>query len=242
MNTENRDPLSPVADATQVAPSGPRFLYLHGFGSGPGSAKGLALAEHFRQRGVTLELLNLRRPSLERLRLSEMIGTVGDAIGGPHDRAVLFGSSLGGLTASRVAEQDPRVCALILLAPALRFLERWRLRLGDAAWRRWEETGWLEIEDYATKRPTRIDFGFVGDVQPLDARGGGWPDVRVPTLIVHGRDDEIVDIDLSRRWASGKRHVRLVEVPDRHELTASLPRIIAEVDEFLRPFLGPAER
>jgi hypothetical protein len=62
--------------------------------------------------------------------------------------------------------------------------------------------------------------------------------VRVPTLIVHGVNDPVVDVELSRRFAAGKRHVRLVEVDDGHELAASLDRIKTEADSFLAPFLG----
>jgi pimeloyl-ACP methyl ester carboxylesterase len=220
--------------------SGPRWLYLHGFASGPNSTKGVKLAEHFARRGVRIERLDLRRPSFEHLRLSAMIASVRDAIGGERDRAVLLGSSLGGLTASRVAEEDARVCALVLLAPAFCFAERWRARLGEDAWRAWRDTGWLEVDDYAEQKRARIDFDFVGDAATVDARSHGWPDVRVPTLVVHGRADPVVDVELSRRWAAGKRWVRLVEVDDGHELAASLPRIAAEADEFLRPFFHGA--
>ena len=113
-----------------VSTPGPRWLYLHGFGSSRDSAKGLALSQRFAELGITLDRLDLRRPSLEHLRLSAMIEAVRAAIGAERDRAVVFGSSLGGLTAARVAEQDARVCALVLLAPAFRFPERWRARLG----------------------------------------------------------------------------------------------------------------
>jgi pimeloyl-ACP methyl ester carboxylesterase len=215
-----------------------RWLYLHGFASGPNSSKGLKLADHYQRQGITLERLDVRRPSFEHLRLSAILSTVNDAIGDARSRAVLFGSSLGGLAASRVAESDARVCALVLLAPAFRMIERWRQRLGEEAWRRWEESGWLETEDYAEHRTSRVDFGFTVDAAEIDARSGGWPDVRVPTLIVHGRADEVVDIELSRTWARGKRWVRLVEVDDGHELGASVERIAAEADSFLAPFRG----
>ncbi|WP_224364496.1 YqiA/YcfP family alpha/beta fold hydrolase [Hyalangium versicolor] len=222
-----------------VSPPGPRWLYLHGFASGPESAKGVALSAHYARYGIPLERLNLRQPSLEHLRLSAMMRTVREAIGGERDRAILFGSSLGGLTACRVAEEDARVCALVLLAPALRAMEQLRRRAGEAGMRRWEQTGWMETQDYAEKRMVRVDFGFVPDLKAIDARSGGWPDVRVPTLILHGRQDDTVDIHASRQWARGKRHVRLVEVDDGHELVASLGRITAEADDFLRPFLAP---
>jgi pimeloyl-ACP methyl ester carboxylesterase len=215
----------------------PRFLYLHGFGSGPRSAKGLVFAEHYERRGVVLERLNLRVPSLEHLRLSTMITTVRAALGGEHDRAVIIGSSLGGLTAARVAERDARVSGLILLAPAFRMIERWRERLG-AGWDAWRDSGWLEIQDYAERCPARVDIGFADDAAAIDAAGHGWPDVRVPTLILHGRNDDTVDIELSRQFADSRRHVRLVELDDGHELIASLPTLLAEADAFLAPWLG----
>jgi uncharacterized protein len=217
--------------------TGPRWLYLHGFGSGPESAKGRALAAYYANRGVSLERLDLRRPSREHLRLSAMIEEVTRALGGPRDRGVVFGSSLGGLTACRVAERDARVSALVLLAPAFRIVERWRTRLGDDAWSRWRATGWLEVDDHMTGGKARIDFGFPEDAERIDGGGDGWPDVRVPTLIVHGARDEVVDVELSRDFARGKRHVRLVEVDDGHDLLASIDRIQRESEAFLLGYL-----
>ena len=199
---------------------GPRWLYLHGFASGPGSAKGSRLADHYAEKSVTVECLDLRRPSMDHLRLSAMMAHVRDAIGTPADCAVVLGSSLGGLTAARVAEEDARVCALVLLAPAFRLVERWRARIGEAEWEGWRTTGCLETKDHASGGMARVDFAYTEDVARVEARGGGWPDVRVPTLIVHGSRDDIVPVEGSRRWADGKPHVRLVEVDDGHELVA----------------------
>lgn len=216
---------------------GPRFLYLHGFASGPDSAKGVATAKRFAELGVAVERLNLRLPSFEHLRVSAMMAHVEEAIGGPRDRAVLFGSSLGGLVASRVAAEDARVSALVLLAPAFRLFERWRSRLGGE-FAEWERTGWIEVDDHALKKKGRVDFDFVREAESMDAKDGGLPDVRVPVVIVHGRRDETVDIEVSRAFAAGKRHVRLVEVDDGHELVASLPVILGEAERHLAGFLG----
>jgi uncharacterized protein len=210
----------------------PRYLYLHGFASGPHSAKAVAYATHYAQRGVGIDRLDLRVPSLEHLRLSAMITAVQQAIGDPRDRAVVIGSSLGGLTAARVAERDPRVTAIVLLAPAFQLIARWRELPG---WDDWRRLGWREIHDYKTNRPARIDFGFADEAMAIDV---GYPDVRVPTLILHGADDEIVSISHSRTFAAGKPHVRLVELDDGHDLIASLPRMLEETDRFLAPWLG----
>ena len=228
-----------LMNSTPAPPTlGPRWLYLHGFASGATSHKGLVISEHFVRHGVTMERLDVRVPSFERLRLSQMVASVRGAIGGGRDRAILFGSSLGGLTAARVAEEDPRVCALVLLAPAFRIMERWRERMGEEGWAAWQSTGWLDTLDYISKTMSRIDFGFAEDAVAFDARGGGWPDVRVPTLILHGVNDPVVDVALSRAWSAGKRHVKLIEVDDGHELSASLERIKTEAEGFLAPFLG----
>jgi pimeloyl-ACP methyl ester carboxylesterase len=210
----------------------PRFLYLHGFASGPHSAKAVAFAEHYAQQGIGIDRLDLQVPSLEHLRLSAMIAEVQSAIGEARDRAVIIGSSLGGLTAARVAERDPRVGALVLLAPAFQLIARWRQLPG---WDDWRRRGWREIHDYKTNRPARIDFEFASEAMTIDV---GYPDVRIPTLILHGRRDEVVSIEHSRTFAREKSHVRLIELDDGHDLTASLPRMFTEIDRFLAPWLG----
>lgn len=212
-----------------------RFLYLHGFASGPRSTKGMKFAEHLAARGIELERLDLRVPSFEHLRLSAMLDVVQRALGDdPRERAVVFGSSLGGLTAARAAERDPRITALVLLAPAFQLVQRWQVALGPA-FADWQRTGWREVLDYTTGQPARVDFGFVEDAARIDV---GFPDVRVPTLILHGIHDDVVPVDPARRFAAGKRHVRVIELDDGHELVASLPRLLAEADAFLAPWLG----
>src|SRR6188472_497158 len=123
-----------------------KILYLHGFASGPLSTKGVAFEKYFAPKGIVIERMNLRVPSFEHLRLSAMIETVRAAI---DDTAILIGSSLGGLTATRVAERDPRVQALILMAPAFQLVARWREQLGSE-WDVWRERGWRDVADYTT--------------------------------------------------------------------------------------------
>jgi len=217
---------------------GPAWLYLHGFASSPSSNKGRAFVAWGKEHGIDVRALDLRAPSLEHLRFSQIVARVREAIAaeGEQGRAVLIGSSLGGLTACRVAELEPRVSALFLLAPAFRLAERWRGRLGEEAWERWRETDAIEVLDHATGKNTSVDHGFVEELAFLDAGGDGFPDVRVPTCIVHGTKDEVVDVELSRTWAKDRRHVRLVEVEDGHELMVSLPRILEEANRFFAPF------
>lgn len=215
---------------------GPTFLYLHGFASSPASSKARAFVDWGKPRGLDIRALDLRVPSFEGLLFSAIVARVREAIdaaGGPRARVALIGSSLGGLTAFRVAESDPRVCAVFAMAPAFRLVERWRSSLGDNEWQKWWREGFREVDDHLTKAKAKVHFGFVEELETLDV---GYPDVRVPSCIVHGRQDDVVDVERSRDFSREKRHVRLVEVDDGHELVASIPRILAEADTFFAPF------
>lgn len=205
-----------------------RYLYLHGFASGPGSKKGVAFAEHFAARGLALARLDLRVPSLEHLRLSAMIDAAAAAIG-DAPRAVAIGSSLGGLTAAHLAARDPRVAAVVLLAPAFGLAARWRAQLG-ADFEVWRRTGWREVRDYAGGGTARVHFGFVEEAEAIDR---GLPAVGVPALVLHGTADDVVPIATSRAFAAASPRARLVELEDGHELVASLPTLLAETDRFL---------
>lgn len=207
-----------------------QVLYLPGFASGPKSTKAIAYIDHFAQQGVTVEALDLRRPSFEHLRLTAMIQHVRDSITGP---AILIGSSLGGLTAARVAERDDRVKAVVLLAPAFRIANRWQAQLGPE-WDEWQRTGWREVFDYTTSGSSKVDFGFIEDILKF---GRDAPNVTVPALVMHGTHDDTVPIAYSRELAKTHPNVELIELDDGHQLIDSLPRLIVETDRFVAPYL-----
>src|SRR5262249_40323754 len=160
---------------------------------------------------------------MEHLRLTAMIEYVRSVMTGP---AVLIGSSLGGGTAARVAERDDRVKALGLMAPAVPIGERWEAQLG-AEWGDWQRSGGGGVHDYATGGTTKVDWGFIEDVATFKVE---YADVTQPALVMHGRGDETVPIDYSRKFAAGKPNVRLVEYDDGHQLIDSLPKVLAESD------------
>lgn len=211
----------------------PHFIYLHGFASSPASTKAKAFRTWAEGHGFTIDVLDLRLPSFEHLLFSAMEARVRDAIdlvGG--ERVALIGSSLGGLTAARVAAADPRVCSLFLMAPAFDIAARWESRIGKDTWERWKTSGYLEVDDYATRQKARVHWGFIDELARIDAARGVFPDVRVPTHIVHGVQDDVVSIELSRAWSKGKPFVELVEVDDGHELGASIPRLLDDATTF----------
>ena len=115
-----------------------RIVYLHGFASGPRSAKALALEPILGRAGYTFEAPDLNVPSFERLSMGFMIESVtGILRGGPP--SIVVGSSLGALVALHVQARASEVQAVVLLAPALEADMRWPMIVGGpqgvAAWR-----------------------------------------------------------------------------------------------------------
>jgi pimeloyl-ACP methyl ester carboxylesterase len=194
--------------------------------------KGRALAERLAERGVALECVDLRVPEFGRMRVAAMLERSREALG-DAESAVVIGTSFGGLIAALLASADPRVEALVLFAPALHAGDL-RRRYPLATWA-WERIGWLPLWDKTERRLRAVEAGFLRE---LDGLGPRLPDVRVPTLLVHGTRDRLVPLAVSRDFARGLSQVRLVEYADGHRLRASLPAAIAELERFLAPWMG----
>ena len=113
---------------------------------------------------------------------------------------------------------------LILLAPALEFGTT-RSRLGAHGLAHWKETGWLEMTHYAYGDVRRVHYELFTDASRYDSFTVANT---VPTLIVQGARDDVVDPDMVVRFASSRPHVRLVMLDDGHQLGASLDRVWLE--------------
>ncbi|MEN9204937.1 MAG: YqiA/YcfP family alpha/beta fold hydrolase [Thermostichales cyanobacterium DRC_bins_46] len=195
---------------------GVRYGYCHGFASGPRSGKAQFFRQRLGERGIDLHVFDFNLPSFATLTVSRSIGQVKDWIAqAPAEGVVLIGSSLGGWLASWVAQEQPQVKALVLLAPAFEFMEHWWARLSEAEKRQWQTTGvkWLDHYGFNSLQP--LHYGFVTDAQSYDDRQLTRP---LPTLILHGIADEIVPIQASQRYAASRPWVKLVPLAGDHGL------------------------
>jgi alpha-beta hydrolase superfamily lysophospholipase len=211
------------------------FVWLHGFASGPTSSKGRFVQQRLLERGVALQIPDLNLPSFRELTVSRMLGEV-DRLAG--DSAVLFGSSLGGLTAALWAARNPGRCAaLVLLAPAFDLGRRWIERMGQADVERWRRDGVFAFDHYAIGRKEELSVAFLDDALSHEP----FPLPAAPTLVLQGEQDDVVDPSLAREFARrmGKHGnpVRLVLLPEKHELTLDLPRLWREIEPHVAPWL-----
>lgn len=213
-----------------------QYVYLHGFASSPASSKAVYLAERLAGAGSVLHLPDLNEPDFSTLTVSRIIARVSAlAAELPPGPITLFGSSLGAFAALHAAERQcggdtHPIRRLVLLAPAFDFGRVAIGELGPEGMAVWRDTGWWELTHYATGATARVHYELFADAGRYDSFA---VQQTIPTLVVHGDRDGVVDPGMVARWAEGRPHVRLVRLDDDHQLGASHERIWNETARFL---------
>jgi pimeloyl-ACP methyl ester carboxylesterase len=207
-----------------------RYVWLHGFASGPSSGKGQFARARLEERGLHLVLPDLNEPSFFELTVSRMLSQV-DVLAQGEGPLVLFGSSLGGFTAATWAATRPgRTAALVLLAPAFDLAARWAARMGPEL-AQWRAQGRFAFDHYARGKKEDLAVAFLDDA----AGYAPYPLPDCPTLVIQGTRDEVVNPEVAREFVkrmSGRAALTLLD--QGHELNADLPALWQTVDDFLR--------
>ncbi|WP_416674221.1 YqiA/YcfP family alpha/beta fold hydrolase [Egbenema bharatensis] len=206
------------------------YLYLHGFASSPRSAKAQYFADRFQALGISLTIPDLNQGDFYHLTLSRQIHQVEDLLP-THPPITLMGSSFGGLTAAWLGERNPQIDRLILLAPAFQFLAHWEPKLGAAQMQQWQSEQSLVTYHYGEAKPMAIDYGFVTDLAQYDEAEIQRP---VPTLILHGEQDEVIPVQASRAFAAHRPWVKLIELPSDHSLANVQSDLWQAIQDFCR--------
>lgn len=192
------------------------LIFLHGFASSSRSTKARYLAG--RLEGIPgirflVPDFNPAPKDFEYLTVTGMINRLRQYL---IDRKVetcnIIASSLGALVALHYARRFGGVERLLLLAPVLSYGS---LPFSGETIGQWERQGSTEISHYGFpgKVSLRYDFHLDG---MFYADGIPPP---VPTLILHGRNDEVVPVTNSRGYAADyPKMVRLVELDSDHGL------------------------
>ncbi len=209
----------------------PGVLYLHGFASGPESAKGVFFRERFAARGIEVDLPDLAAGDFEHLTLTGQLAVIDQRVRRRSPQAVI-GSSLGGYLAALYAARHPGAFrALVLLAPGFGFARRWPVSLGEDAQSAWRQRGWMEMYHYGLRRPCRLGYQLIEDGLQYE----DYPEVSDPTLIIHGARDDTVPPPSSEEFARSRPNVTLRLIDSNHELTDSLDRVWGLTTAFLDP-------
>jgi pimeloyl-ACP methyl ester carboxylesterase len=217
----------------------PKFIWLHGFASSPQSSKGQFVRARLEERGANLTVPDLNEPSFFDLTVTRMLAQV-DVLARGDGPVVLFGSSLGGLTAATWAATRPgRTAALVLLAPAFDLGPRWAARMTPADLARWRAEGKFAFDHHARGRKEDLSVRFLDDA----AKHASFPLPSCPTLVIQGTLDDVVEPRLAREFVQrmGPR-AKLIELPQGHELNADLPGLWRIIEAHLSALLPQAPR
>jgi pimeloyl-ACP methyl ester carboxylesterase len=207
-----------------------RVVYLHGFASSPASRKARFFGEKFAARGVPFLAPNLDQGNFPELTITGEIQVVQALLRESSEPATLIGSSLGGYVASLIAARQPAaVERLVLLAPAFRLYQRWCEQLPEDALARWRNEKQMMVYHYGDRQERPIHYEFLHDAEQYEA----FPDVRQPTLVLHGIEDSVVPVSYSEEFVAARPEARLVKLKSGHELTDVLDDMWRETEDFL---------
>jgi uncharacterized protein len=200
-------------------------IYLHGFASGPQSTKAQYLQARFAEIGIALVVPDLNQGDFAHLTISRQIAQTVALFPADGSPVTLIGSSLGGLIAAIIAQDYPQVQGMILLAPAIDFLNHWLPKIGDRQLALWAQNGYLPIYHYAEQKLLSLHYNFIIDAHRYHLFKS---DRFLPTLIVHGIHDTIIPVSASRDFANQHPWVELLELDSDHHLTDVNHRIWQE--------------
>lgn len=106
----------------------------------------------------------------------------------------IVGNSLGGWLAWLVAQEQPAVEELILIAPAFNMMDLRAAQISNERRERWQATGSMTWDDEPMHREAPIPWHWVEDSQALWGRRFTLPR-RVKTTILHGLQDAVIRPD-----------------------------------------------
>lgn len=199
-----------------------RYVYLHGFCSGPSTFKGNYFRRRFAELGLELLTPDLNGEDFSLLTLSNQLDTVRELLRADDEPATLIGSSMGGYLGCLLAQESAAVERLVLIAPAFRFLARYLGLIGEEAHAKWRESGWLEVDHYQYGEKRRLHYGIIEDARHYESRP---LDRALPALIFHGLYDETVPYQTSIEYVRINPRAELIMLAADHSLNAEIDRL-----------------
>jgi pimeloyl-ACP methyl ester carboxylesterase len=208
-----------------------KYIYLHGFLSGPSSVKGEFLFRHFAESHLELIRPDLNGDNFERMTITSQLNIINGVIDRAEGEVVLIGSSLGGYLAALVAGNRPEVQKLVLLAPAFDFISRYVDRLTEKQLQEWKDTGFIRLYQYHYKTHRKLRYQIVEDARLYEDHQFI---LHIPLFIIHGLRDESVPYQVSIDFLQDNLQGEMLLLPADHGMLDKLEVIW----KYLRIFLG----
>ena len=162
------------------------------------------------------------------LKAVELIYSLG------YQKIILYGSSFGGMASILAAPKIKKLQAMALKSPVSDYAGSLFSRMNQSELDVWEKKGYHTFIDGKGAKQ-KINYSFYRDAVSVNIFQV-LPQIRVPVLILHGDQDEIVPVEQSRKTASLLPDSRL-EVIKGADHTYSQPRHFNRMIEIISKFI-----
>lgn len=207
----------------------PSILYLHGFASGPSSAKATLTRAWADERRLPIAIPDLNGAGFSTLTVQSQLDIAHAALATLPKPVVAVGSSLGGYLVALMQEGGAELASCLLMAPAFDFARRLSRALGRDAVEQWRREGSMSVYHHSERDTRSVGIAIIDEGPRFTA----MPEMRIACTIVHGTQDVEVPVELSRLYARDNPRVTLVEVEDDHTLMAGFPRVVEELERLV---------
>ena len=204
------------------------YIYLHGFASHPNSLKAQYFKQKMEQDKKDLIIPDLNMGDFSSLTLTRQINQVEELIRTSTKPIIMFGSSMGGLTAALLAEKHYKIEKMVLFAPAFSMSQLWKENPLKEL-QQWQENGSIEVIHYGYKKKKSIKYEFYLDLFKHDDTNFKR---ELKALIFHGINDEVVPIENSRNYQKSNPLAQLIELNDDHNLGRDLNDMWLKINDF----------
>ncbi len=205
---------NPTGDMTK-----PIVVMAHGFASNKNSRSNTKLVERFDQLGIASFRFDIwghgeSEGNFEDITITEAVDDILQAIkflkSLDYSRIALVGSSFGGAAAMEVASQTTNLFALALKSPVSDYAEEQLHVRGQEGIDAWKSDGFTL---YESNRGGKIKINYTLYEDFLHHSGYQVaPNISIPTLIVHGDQDEEVPVAQSIKTSKLIPNCKLVIV------------------------------
>ena len=147
----------------------------------------------------------------------------------------LQGSSFGGLASILVASKSNDLFVLTLKCPVSDYYQLLIDKYSSEDIKKWKEDGFTTYETIDKKQKLKLNYSFYEDAMKIDCYEAAKK-IKIPTLIVHGDQDESVKVEQSKKTVQTIPNCKLeiIEGADhRYTTPEHFEKMLALISDFI---------
>ncbi len=235
------DTLSGILSAPSADTHLPLIILCHGFTSHKNARKYRTLTELLNKQHIATLRFDFyahgdSEGDFEHITVSEAVDDILQAISWVKEKGYtnigLLGASFGGIASLVAAAKTNSLSLLILISPVSNYPEKEQLTKTQTELAAWQKNG-FRIYTNGVGKEFKLNYDFLIDAEKNDGYEAA-KHITIPTLIVHGDNDESVPVAQSKKTAGLLQNGKLVLVNGAdHRYTeqnhfAELMRVVME--------------